>query len=108
MFKSLPAVSHIEVNADALEFTCSNICRYLNTPIKKLILKPYQLNYDSILELVSNEQLNQLDELEIDVEQCPSETLISIISNLRAIRQLRLFHMENFEDVDTLSSRLSQ
>lgn len=55
------------MNADALGFTAKGLASYLRNPLEKLVLKPYQLDYDSLLELVEDSDLNQLAELEIDV-----------------------------------------
>lgn len=54
--------------------------------------------------------MNRLDELEIDVEQCEEEQLVDIVSGLKHISRLRLYHMERFDRQDyaqLLADRLS-
>lgn len=49
MFKYLPNISELEINSDALEFSCKNISKYLRHPLEKLILKPYRLDYSELI-----------------------------------------------------------
>ena len=71
------------------------------------MLKPYQLNYQAILSLIQNEELNQISELEIDVEQCDELLLEEIISGLYHIKKLRLYHMEKFKSPALLVKNLT-
>jgi hypothetical protein len=60
--------------------------------------------------VVREEELNQLDELEIDVEQCEEDQLVEIVSKLKHISRLRLYHMERFDRHDyaqLIADRLS-
>ena len=45
MLEKMPKVNEISIIADALEFSGTGLVKQLQTPIQKLILKPYQLDY---------------------------------------------------------------
>lgn len=46
MVKHCPYINDIEINTDSLEFTCQNMVDYLKSPLERLVLKPYQLDYE--------------------------------------------------------------
>jgi hypothetical protein len=70
MLKGCPQVSSIEINADSLDFTGLGMAEYISSPLERLILKPYQLDYRALLTFLQQEQLNHIGELEIDIEDC--------------------------------------
>jgi hypothetical protein len=72
------------------------------------VLKPYQLNYRSLLALLAREEVNEIVELEVDVEECDEELLPKIIDQLRWIRRLRLYHMEKFYNAEGLAKNMSK
>ena len=56
-------VSDIEINADSLEFKGENLNEYITCPLERLVLKPYQLDYQDLLLFFSNSSLNKISEL---------------------------------------------
>ena len=58
MVKQCPGINNIEINTDSLGFTGVNMASYLQTPLERLVLKPYQLDYEAILRLLLNQELN--------------------------------------------------
>ena len=110
MFKYLTNVTELEINSDALDFSCKNISKYLKHPLEKLILKPYRLDYAELILMLKEEELNHLNELEIDTELCAEEELVEIVSHLKHISRLRLYHLERYENCELpmmLGSKLS-
>ena len=91
-----------------MHFTATNMVEYLDAPLERLVLKPYRLNYNSLIELFKSEDLNQVTELEIDVEECREDRLASLLINLPFIRRLRLFHLEKIENQKAIVEGLNQ
>jgi hypothetical protein len=80
---------------------------YLKHPLERLVLKPYQLDYQAILLFLRNKDLNQLNELELDMEECDEATLSDILKEVPQIQKLRLYHMEKFTDQAMISQGMN-
>ena len=67
MLKNLHKLCALNIIKNDMEYNCKNMSRYITNPIHKLIIKPYSIYFQEI-QKISNNSINTLQELEIDVE----------------------------------------